>query len=123
MTQTRLILKSCTETAKRSNKLTCTAAADAADAAAAAAATAAVAPKHRPAAVNALGAEAEVKQPSIGDLVAQVNAVNGAVAKMGQGGGAAAQPAKLVPECTHCGGRHDVGSCWFKHVKKPRGGG
>ena len=87
------------------------------------AALAPVAPKHRPAVVNAVGAEAEIKQPSIEDLVAQVNALNGALAKMGQGGGAAAKPVKLVPECTHCGGRHDISACWFKHVKKPRGGG
>jgi hypothetical protein len=56
------------------------------------------------------------------DLMAVINSLNGVVAKLA-GGGAAVNPSKEIPTCSHCGGRHEVRACWYKHVKKPKGGG
>jgi len=72
------------------------------------------------ASTNNLDAPA-LPEPALKPQDPLVAAVHALVAKLG--GGAAAQPAKATPVCSHCGGRHDVTACWFRHVKKPKGGG
>jgi hypothetical protein len=48
------------------------------------------------------------------------SAVNALVAKLSA---EAPKPSVSIPVCSHCGGRHDIKACWYKHVKKPKGGG
>ena len=51
-------------------------------------------------------------------LISAINALEAASSKFGAKPSAAAPPL-----CTHCGGRHDVKDCWYRHIKKPKGGG
>jgi hypothetical protein len=65
-------------------------------------------------------AASHLKSVSLDAIAAQLNALQSAIDK---GGAAAAKPGRIVPECTHCGGRHLLADCWFRHVRKPKGGG
>ena len=84
--------------------------------------------KHRPASVNSLDAEHPLspdpthKAVSLDEIAAQLNALQSAVSKFDKSGGGAAKRSAF-PECSHCGGRHSLSDCWFRHVRKPKGGG
>ena len=83
--------------------------------------------KHRPASVNSLDdappplPDTTPKVVSLDAIAAQLNALQSAVSKFDDAGKRGVRSA--VPECSHCGGRHLLEACWFRHVRKPKGGG